>query len=253
MELKIDSVKTETLSNFIRKLVSVDKAIYLKLKDDVITSNVYLPERDAVKLQSINISEVFNISEKTDQLIKISFFNGNKIIEALKHFSGENIQAAITYSESEGPEGVEYYARSLKIYNEELSIVLLCADPSIGFMDLTNDKIKNIFDIDDSLFRFELEPFHIDKLNSLFNLEKESQTFKITCNGSGVKFESDTYSALISADISLDNSAEVLVYKKYLPLIDKESYNVAVCNNKVVLRSQDSNTILTIATCQTGD
>ena len=45
----------------------------------------------------------------------------------------------------------------------------------------------------------------------------------------------------------------LFISKKYLPLLDKENYKAVACNNKVVLYSEDSETQLTIATCQTGE
>ena len=51
---------------------------------------------------------------------------------------------------------------------------------------------------------------------------------------------------LSTNDISFDGD-------KYLPLLDKENYKAVACDNKVVLYSEDSETQLTIATCQTGE
>ena len=42
-------------------------------------------------------------------------------------------------------------------------------------------------------------------------------------------------------------------YKKYINLLDKENYKVIVCGNKVVFRSLDTNTHLTVAVAITDE
>jgi hypothetical protein len=39
----------------------------------------------------------------------------------------------------------------------------------------------------------------------------------------------------------------VVIYKKYLNLLDKENYKAIICENKVVFKSLDTNTHLTVA------
>lgn len=245
MTITVQRLLVGEFTTFIKKLLSIDKFIYLKLSNSQIVSNCYLPERDAVKAQSIPISDIFESDSLPDQDIKMSFLNGSHTAEALKHFIGLSVSAEITCKET--PEGL--VATNLKLMSDELKVDLPCADPSLGFQDMSNDQIKRVFSTEGNLFQFEVQTFHIDKLNSLFNLEKEQETFKIARDEAGVKFKGETYDSLIVPVSSDVNNSEVMVYKKYLNLLDKESYNVTVCDEKIVWRSLDSNTLLTVATC----
>jgi hypothetical protein len=61
-----------------------------------------------------------------------------------------------------------------------------------------------------------------------------------------------SYNKQVSPDFE-GEKGNVTVYKKYLGLLDKEDYKAHVFGNRVVLRSTESATLLTIATCQSAD
>jgi hypothetical protein len=58
---------------------------------------------------------------------------------------------------------------------------------------------------------------------------------------------------LVTPDYDGDSSGKVTLFKKYLNLLDKEDYTANVLDNRVVLKSNDSETLLTIATCSTAE
>ena len=58
---------------------------------------------------------------------------------------------------------------------------------------------------------------------------------------------------LVTPDYVGTNPRKVTLFKKYLNLLDREDYSANVMDNRVVLRSKDSETLLTIATCQTAE
>jgi hypothetical protein len=62
-----------------------------------------------------------------------------------------------------------------------------------------------------------------------------------------------TYNYLVTDSYQGSNPGNVTLFKKYLNLLDKEDYSANVMDNRVVLRSKDSETLLTIATCQTAE
>jgi hypothetical protein len=118
-------------------------------------------------------------------------------------------------------------------------------------MDLTADQIKAIFNKKDVMFDFDLEPFMQSKINSLFNLDKDSDTFKIQYTNDAVRIKGESYDAKITQTDSstVESGTEVMLYKKYFGLLDKEAYTVSVCPNKLVFKSKDSNTLLTVSVC----
>jgi hypothetical protein len=250
----IDKLNSGPISSFIKKLISIDKFIYLKLEDNNIISNVYFPGHDAIKQQIIPISTLFEMDTKQidNDIYKISFYNGNRIIEALKTFGLETMKAEVTFSETDA--GWIATKFIISNTNETDKIKLPCADPAINFMDLTIAQLAVIFDDSENLFKFTLDNDDINKLESRLNLEKDVDTFNIELKDNKVWFKglNDTFNTLIATSLESNSEGDsVLFYKKYLNLFDGEVYICSVCHNKLIFKSNESKTLLSIATCQT--
>jgi hypothetical protein len=242
MELKLEKIDNYELSTFIKKLIPIDKFIFMKIGKDEMVSSVYLPERDAVKL--VNVPSKNVIKGEIKKPVKVSFYNGSKVIDALSHFSGD-IKGSIKYSEMDG----EFMASDFILQNDDLQISLACADPSLSFMEMSKDETTRAFGTDAMLFEFDLLTTHVEKMKSLFNLEKEEDTFTLRISERGVAVKGNTYDAVLCHQYKGDATVgtNVIIYKKYLNLLDKENYKVTVCSNKVVFKSLDTNTHLTFA------
>jgi hypothetical protein len=250
MEIKLTRLDVDALTSFISKLTSIDKFVYLKVKGDSLASSVYLPEKDAVKIQEVPVDEIFTFENQPEQDLKISFFNGSKVTEALRNFNGTDANELTGIIECAEMEG-ELIATNFKVSSSDLTLSLSCSDPTLGFMDLSADQVKAIFSKKDVMFDFDLEPFMLSKIITLFGLDKDSDTFKIEYTNDAVRIKGDSYNAKITTteNSSVDSGTEVMLYKKYFNLLDKESYVVSVCPNKLVFKSKDSNTLLTVSVC----
>lgn len=249
MKLEINRIDQNSFVDFINRLKTIDTFLYFKLRNGNVTSAVYLPQRDAVKLHTVQIADLFSISQALPEgkELKIAFFDANKVLDAIKMFQNDQIQGVMEFQENEE----DFVCSSLRLFNQELEITLACSDPSLGFKDLTDAQLQNIFDREGSDFDFVLDTFTLGKIKSLFSLDKE-ETFSISASGEEVRVKGKTYN--YQANQSFNGSAsEATLYKKYLNLLDREEYSVYVSGNKVVMKSNDSNTFLTIATCQTAE
>lgn len=242
MKTQIKQVNGFEMSSFIKKLLPIDKFIFLKIGPNKTVSSVYFPERDAVKLAKIDTSELLDV--ELDKPIKVSFYNGSKVVDALSHFNSE-IEGSINYSEIDD----ELMASDFIIKDSDLQVNLACADPSLSFMEMSKDEIERAFNADNSMFSFDLLTTHVDRMKSLFNLEKEEETFTLYLSDSGVSVKGVSYDAnIVHSGVSEGEvGSKVVIYKKYLNLLDKENYKVIVCSNKIVFKSLDTDTLLTVA------
>lgn len=247
MKLKIDRIDQHALTEFINRVKLIDSFIYMKMSGGRVKSVVYLPQRDAVKSHSVDVSEIFQISEwpDTDKEMKIAFFEGNKVIDAIKHFDHDAIKGEIEFIENEE----DLVASTFRIFNDELEITLSCSEPTLGFKDLTEEQVKVIFAKDGGQFDFALDTYMLNKVKNLFSLDKE-ETFNIKSDVAGVNVDGKSFKVVVNP--AANGTGNVTVYKKYLNLLDKEEQTVYVSNSKVVFQSNDSDTLLTISTCQTA-
>jgi hypothetical protein len=193
---------------------------------------------------------MFQISEPitTEKELKIAFFDATKLTDAFKQFEYDSIQGEIEFIENAD----DFVATSFRIFNDELEINLACSEPSLGYKDLTDSQIATIFNVEEANYKFDMDLATLNKVKSLFGLDKE-ETFSIEANGKGVKLTGNTYNMLVTPDYDGKAGGKVTLFKKYLNLLDKEDYTANVMDNRVVLRSNESETLLTIATCQTAE
>lgn len=247
MKITIDKVDQNNFIGFVNRLKVIDTFIYFKIKDGVVQASAYLPQRDAVKHHRIPVGQVFQIEDtiSTDKELKIAFFDASRLTDAFKQFEFGNVRAEIEFVENEE----DFVATEFKVYNDELEIKLACSEPSLGYKDLTDSQIQAIFNVETANCVFDMDYTAISKVRSLFGLDKE-ETFSITTNTDGVRMKGKTYNYLVTDGFEGTNGTDVTLFKKYLNLLDKEDYTANVMENRVVLRSKDSETLLTIATCQ---
>ena len=238
-ELKLKKIDGHELSTFVKKLLPIDKFIFMKIGAENTMSSVYLPERDAVKLVNQSTSEIFEATLK--EPVKVSFYNGSKVIDALSHFNGD-ITGSIRYTELDG----ELMASDFIIANSDLQIKLACADPSLSFMEMSKDETSRAFSTDNKIFHFDLLTTQTDRIKSLFSLDKDEEVFTLYTKDGAVRAKGKSYDTVICNGFEGEGGT-VTVYKKYLNLIDKENYRVLACDNKIVFKSLDTSTMLTVA------
>lgn len=251
-EIIIDYVDANAFQDFVKKLLAIDRFIFMKMDKDSVYSSVYLPQKDAVKFVKVEIGDIFELSSPLNKTIKVSFYNGTRIVEALSQFTTDNIKGKIIYDEV----GDECIASDFIIYDDTLEIKLFCSDPSLNFMDMSDDEMNRAFGTDSSLFNFDMMTEYVDKMSSLFKLDKEHDTFVLEVgynNKDGIFIHGDNYNSILTDTYKGNRGEKVTIYKKYLPLLDKENYEAAVCDNKIVFKSKDTDTTLTIAVCMTDD
>jgi hypothetical protein len=248
METTIKKINGYELTSFVKKLLPIDKFIFMKIGKEGTVSSVYFPERDAVKLVTTPTKDIFDADINSP--LKVSFYNGNKVIDALSHFNGD-VRGRIRYTEYDG----ELMASDFILENEDLQISLACTDPSLSFMEMSKEETDRAFGTDASLFQFDLLTTHVDKMKSLFNLDKDEDIFTLYINEKGIGIKGTSYDATLchSYDSDSEVGTKVVIYKKYINLLDKENYRVIVCDNKVVFRSLDTNTHLTVAVAITDE
>ena len=78
------------------------------------------------------------------------------------------------------------------------------------------------------------------KLNNLITLD-QNELFKIYSDDKGVHIAGDTYDIVVD-DSGESNHPEINLFKSFFSRIDKESYEISVCQNKLVMDSVDSST-----------
>ena len=255
-KIRINRISTEVLKDFLSKLVTFDKYAFIKITDESCVSNVYLPNRDAVKSVEVATADMFDLKDEIDGEIKITFFNLKEIISILNFFGDGNTEGVIEYVETEelGKTALRFIVK-----NDEEKFNLFCVDPNFSFTDISDDNLDAAFEIeglnseesDHRYFtNFSLDYDTIKRIDSRLRIDREEANFTFKVIEDKVFVTTPNNELLVSDDINIiesDSIVDSTLYKKYLSLLDKENYTVHLCSNKVIFESLVSNTKLVIS------
>ena len=258
MEIKLTSVKVDLLKDFLGKLVNFDKNVFIKISPEITTSNVYFPNKDAVKIVEESTDSLFSFSQPLTEDIKVAFYNAKDIMTALNFFSGsDNVEGRIECVEDKSSHGLT--AESFLLKNKDEKFKLFCLDPNFSFIDMTDDEIVSTFATDDLnteadsdqvyFANFEVNFDMIKKIESRLKLKKDEAKFTIKIIDKKAYIVTKNNELLVSEDVTVvsDKLDSVTLFKKYLSLLDRENYTIHLCSSKVIFASDVSDTKLAIS------
>ena len=244
MKAKLNRIKGVNLTTLIKKMLLMDNQVYLTATDDELLSSVYLvATKDVVKTTKVKLSEIFVFDKPLDKSLRLPFFDGAKVINALQYFNMTELHGEISYIELDG----DYHAETLIIKDNSLKIKLSCQDPDLGFISMTTDQLETVFSDKAKKYGFDLPEIDLQKIVNLNGMDK-SELFSIYGDADGIHASGTNYDYIID-DTVKGTFEKVSLHKKMLARIDKESYSIQVCTgeqNKVLLTSKNSNTSIAL-------
>ena len=241
MKVKINKVSVPHLSNLIKKMLLMDSSLYINVDENRVWSSVYVPTKDVVKSFGIPVSDVFTFDKPIDNTIKLSFFSGSRLLNCIGHFDPHHLSMEISTFEDDGV----YYADKVILRDQKLKIELHCQDISLGFTSMTDDQVKRAFDESTEILKFQFSREDFTKVGSLLSLDK-SELFQIIGDVDGVHVKTEAFDIVI--DDSQKESEKIVksTFKSFLEKVDKETYDVVVCENKIIFKSQETSTLIAL-------
>lgn len=234
---KIDLVNFVSL---IKRVSSMDTSVYLNINDKSIWSSVYTPTRDVVKSVTMKVDSVMEFDKAPKETIKLSFFSGSKLLQSLGYFDKNQISAEIETFEEEG----SVYAEKIVLKDNTLKITINCQDISLGFTSMTDNQIKTVFDESTKDYDFKLSSENLGKISSLISLDKNDY-LTIYSDEDGTHAKCDSFDIILDDKAASDKKTKDSVFfKTHLSKMDKETYDVVVCDQKILFYSTESDTKL---------
>jgi hypothetical protein len=242
MKVKVTKVSVANLNALIKKMLLMDTSLYINIGKDRVWSSVYTPTKDVVKSFSMSTDDVFTFEKPIEDTIKLSFFSGTRLANCIAHFDPHHLEMEISIFKDDD-EGV-YYADKIVLRDQKLKIEIHCQDISLGFTSMTDDQVKRAFDKSSELFTFQFSREDFSKVTSLFSLDKK-ELLEITGESDGIHIKTDAFDIIIDDNKKINDEITKSTFKAFFDRVDKETYDVSVCENKLILTSQE--TLTTIA------
>lgn len=237
--VNIKKINAENLKTLVKKFLLMDSSIYLNISKDSVYSNSYLPTKDVVKVCKYKLEDIFEVDGDIENTIKITLHTGSVLIDDLKFFNIDKLNGTIEYYE----DGNECIAEKIIMQDDKRKITIHCADPEeLGFISMTDDQVKRAFDTTNALYQFDLSSDELVALMALNARKKTQELFELYSDKNGVHACDSDYDSILDVSYTEDTN-KILVFKHFLNRVDKENYTCIVCQNKIVFKSKDTNTV----------
>lgn len=239
MKIKVKKVKVAQLSSMIKKMLLMGQSVYLNVNGEKVWSSVYVPTKDVVKSIEIPLDKIFEFDGNISETIKLSFFSGSRLLSCIGYFDPHHLSMDISAFKDE--DDGEFYADKILLKDQKLSIEIQCQDISLGFTSMTNDQAKRAFGKETEMIKFEISKEDLSKISQLISLDS-SELFTILVDSDGVHIKTDSFDIIVDDKIKNPSPIERQTFKGFLDRIDKESYDVSLCENKIIMDSKESST-----------
>jgi hypothetical protein len=236
--LKLHS--TGNFSSFLKRFSSIEKTLLLEIVSGKIIAKTHTPDKAVVKISSTDLTEIFDSVESTTD-VKIGMYALDNFIQTFKHLGDTEVKFEVTSEKVSGEET----ATQLKIYNKSLKFNFPGASKSL-FKYIDKELAAKITDRSSALYSFRIDKDTLSKISSLCSIDSENDTLKISSNKSGEIFFSGKSFELNLPGVTVETESDINFYKTHFAFIDKEDTEVFVLENKVIFKSLESDTIITI-------
>jgi hypothetical protein len=231
--------------SFLKKLKLVDKSVPLEIEGNNLFAKVRTPDKSVIKYVSVEISDILE-GDLPPSRLKIGILEISKLIDVFKYFGPEEEVNLIVDSQ---PYESDLIATGLKFASSTLNIFLKCAD--ISLLAYIDDAIqKSIHSTEGSDVNFEISKENFQKVSSLTGIETNSEellNFDIEEDGVVIRGNSFQYSLIKGKKPNGFNQSSVYtIYKNQFSYIDPENSEIHFHDNRILVKSTDSDSIIAI-------
>lgn len=245
VKLNFRITNSNNLISFLKKLKMVDRSVILEIEGHDFFAKVRTPDKSVIKYVGSKIDDFFE-GDPVDTRIKIGIMEIGKFIDVFKYFGPEE-ETFIEFT-AQPLEG-DMVATGFRVYSASINIKFKCAD--ISLLSYIEDKIqKMIHTTDGALISFPISKESFAKLGSLTTIESNQEellNFEIHSKGVSVKGNSFQYNLIKDGPLSAyKEDSSCTIYKNQFNFIDQENSNFYTQENRIIVVSEESNSIIAI-------
>jgi hypothetical protein len=238
-------VNSTNFISFLKKLKLVDKSVPLEIEGTNVFAKVRTPDKSVIKYVSVDLNEILE-GDLPPNRLKIGILEIGKLIDVFKYFGPEEELHLIIESQ---PYEKDLIATSLKFSSSSLNIFIKCAD--ISLLAYIDDNIqRQIHSTGGSEISFSITSESFQKISSLTGIESNSEEllhFDVNEEGVTVRGNSFQYQIIKgSTPNGFTNPSVYTIYKNQFSYIDQESSEIHFHENRILVKSTQSDSIIAI-------
>jgi len=237
----------KALSGWLKRFSGIDNSLLLEvdLQTSSFIAKTYNEERSVVKMSSIKFDDAGLLIKKAPSInrVKVGIFNIPRLIKILEQFYETDFSLNIKYQEllSKTTE-TSFAAEEIVLKNKLLKMNIECTSLNI-FKYISDELFNNTIAAIDPIHKFSLTRTIMERIQSLCNLDNESQLIAFNVNNKGVSVSGKTFDYLLVED-SNNKNARISIFKEQYTSLDSEDYDVTMGEDRIKFVSKNSNTII---------
>jgi hypothetical protein len=248
--LEFTAKNVKSFTTWLKRFVSIDNSLLLEVDEKTasFTAKVYDEARSCVKMSSIKFDDAGLTTKavKDPKRIKVGIFNVLRLIKIFDQFNDAEFTLTINYQDLITDESnIQYAGETLLLKNKSLKMNVDCTSLNI-FKYISDDLFKETIAKTEVIDTFELSKINLEKINSLCSLDNENKFIEFKFNDNKVYVSGKTFEYLLEERNNLKD-ASISVFKSQYSNIDIENYNVELGDDRLVFKSNDSNTTCVIS------
>lgn len=233
---------TNNFITFLKRFSSIEKGLLLEIHEDGLIAKSHTVDRAVIKYSKINIQDVLEGITPVE-MIKVGIFDINKVVNAFRHFAdGDEIFLDIKYETVQG----ESICTEMLIHSASLKIKILGADATM-FHYIAPDMIKRLVKAaaDEKIVDFPFPKEAFSKVNNLCSMDTGKDFLHIRIQEGNIVVSGKSFDYTVASAQS-GVSAEFTFYNEHFGLIDQEISAFNLGQNKLLVKSQESDTFIII-------
>jgi hypothetical protein len=245
LKLNFRITNSNNLIVFLKKLKMVDRSIILETEGRDFFAKVRTPDKSVIKYVGATLDDFFD-GDSVESRVKIGILEIGKFIDVFKYFGPEE-ETFIEFTAQSVDSMM--IATGFRVYSPSINIKFKCAD--ISLLSYIEDKIqKTIHTGDGALISFDVSKESFAKISSLTTIESNAEellNFQVHNQGLTVKGNSFQYNIIKDGPLpGYSEDASYTIYKNQFNFIDQENSSFHVQENRIVVISEESNSIIAI-------
>jgi len=247
INFKATNVKPFTA--WLKKFSSIEKSLLIEVDGEnrCFTAKSYNEEKSVVKFSKISFEESGLILQKERDFspIKVGVYSIPRMIKSLEHFGGSEFDFIVQYDDILDTSNKQTLAGiALLIKSPALKIRIECASLNI-FKYISDDVFMSVIANTDIITKFQLPFGSIEQVNSLSTLDSEYKFLEFVVKNSKIYVKGKSFE--LEMEACEDKKAILSIFKDQFDKVDLENYNVDFGDEKLVFRSEDSETVTVVS------
>lgn len=251
--LNFVNIHVNKVHEFLDRFHQFDENLLLELNESELYAKTYTPDRSAIKYSALPFEDVLQMKEDEalPELLKIGLINIKQYQQALKFLdsSSDQVSLDIHYLNLAGLDVEEESVATKTSLNNNKDLQFSFENGSLSiYGTITNDKFfKEIANIEEPIFEFDLELEDLLKIKKFAAIDKIDNNLNVECKSGDIVFGNQTFKYKITSKNTESRKNGIARFpKNYLSMLDGESYRVSVGENRLVFTSTDSKTYLVV-------